>query len=103
MVEGGPGWYGGGPCHGRAKEKERAYCVYRPMEDPPKARCGACGHRLGLVQMTTGQCRCGRSFCVQHRDPEAHGCTHDYRAEAKEALRTKLAEGAGEAPKVVRI
>lgn len=33
------------------------------------------------------ECRCGKKFCVNHRLPEKHNCTFDYREYEKNIIR----------------
>lgn len=47
------------------------------------------------------KCRCGKVFCVTHKNPEDHSCTFDYKNEGKEKLKTKLKQVVNE--KVVQI
>ena len=48
-------------------------------ERSPKV-CGmpACQRKVGIVGLTC-PCRCGGSFCSQHRCYSAHDCTFDYK------------------------
>ena len=45
--------------------------------------CWHCGKRAGLRAFT---CKCAFSFCQQHRMPEAHACSFDFRAEGRAQL-----------------
>lgn len=54
-----------------------------PSKGP--SRCFSCRKKVGL---TGFKCKCGHTFCGQHRYAEAHECTFDY----KTAQRAKLAE-----------
>jgi len=49
-----------------------------------KKRCTTCAKKLGLA--TTYQCRCGGKYCSQHRYPETHGCTYDFKSEGRKFL-----------------
>ena len=49
-----------------------------------RPRCAQCNRRIQIS--TTHHCRCGRSFCAQHRYAETHGCTYDYKAEGRKLL-----------------
>eukprot|EP01055_Gregarina_sp_Pseudo9_P005656 Gregarina_sp_Pseudo_9__5655@NODE_796_length_2206_cov_36_559299_g750_i0_p2_GENE_NODE_796_length_2206_cov_36_559299_g750_i0NODE_796_length_2206_cov_36_559299_g750_i0_p2_ORF_typecomplete_len168_score1_54zfA20/PF01754_16/8_3e13zfA20/PF01754_16/8_6e03zfAN1/PF01428_16/5_6e03zfAN1/PF01428_16/5_1e12_NODE_796_length_2206_cov_36_559299_g750_i0303806 len=46
-------------------------------------RCGVCSRRTGLLGFS---CRCGGSFCTQHRYPESHSCNFDYGSLQRERL-----------------
>ncbi|CAF0721874.1 unnamed protein product [Didymodactylos carnosus] len=48
------------------------------------AKCFLCKKKTGLA--TTYSCRCGSSFCSEHRYPEAHNCPYDYKAEGKRLI-----------------
>jgi len=50
----------------------------------PTSKCFLCKKKTGLA--TTYQCRCGSSFCSEHRYPEAHACAFDYKAEGKRLI-----------------
>ncbi|XP_017250994.2 zinc finger A20 and AN1 domain-containing stress-associated protein 4-like [Daucus carota subsp. sativus] len=47
-------------------------------------RCCSCGKRFGLTGFS---CRCGNLYCADHRYPEKHECSFDYRAARKDAIR----------------
>eukprot|EP01057_Protomagalhaensia_wolfi_P003937 Protomagalhaensia_wolfi_Nauph_80__3936@NODE_399_length_2605_cov_271_716680_g300_i1_p2_GENE_NODE_399_length_2605_cov_271_716680_g300_i1NODE_399_length_2605_cov_271_716680_g300_i1_p2_ORF_typecomplete_len159_score22_59zfA20/PF01754_16/1_2e13zfA20/PF01754_16/9e03zfA20/PF01754_16/1_7e04zfAN1/PF01428_16/7_7e03zfAN1/PF01428_16/4_8e12_NODE_399_length_2605_cov_271_716680_g300_i118852361 len=49
----------------------------------PTGRCNACSRRTGLLGFS---CRCGGSFCTQHRYPESHECDFDYGSLQRERL-----------------
>jgi len=46
--------------------------------------CGSCNRKLKLISTFT--CRCKKSFCAKHRFFDQHGCTFDYKGEAKSKL-----------------
>lgn len=50
-------------------------------------RCPTCQKRLALTDLA---CRCGPRFCSAHRLPEAHTCSHDFRADAQKVLAAQL-------------
>ena len=52
-----------------------------------KIRCPICNKKLGLLPF---ECKCGKLFCIKHKDPEAHGCTYDFKSESKEKLEEQL-------------
>ncbi|KAL1816639.1 hypothetical protein ACET3Z_019213 [Daucus carota] len=47
-------------------------------------RCCSCRKRVGLTGFS---CRCGNLYCADHRYPEKHECSFDYRAAEKDAIR----------------
>jgi predicted nucleic acid binding AN1-type Zn finger protein len=44
---------------------------------PSSDRCNFCPKKLGPINF---KCKCGLIFCNQHRLPEEHRCTYDYKA-----------------------
>lgn len=52
-----------------------------------KKRCSVCNKKLGLLPF---ECKCGKLFCIKHKDPEAHDCTYDFKSESKERLGEQL-------------
>ncbi|CAF0787540.1 unnamed protein product [Rotaria sordida] len=65
--------------------------IYNTNKLPPvivnrksTSKCFLCKKKTGLA--TTYQCRCGSSFCSEHRYPEAHACAFDYKAEGKRLI-----------------
>ncbi|XP_068245636.1 AN1-type zinc finger protein 4-like [Palaemon carinicauda] len=63
---------------------------YLPPVTPPrrgrkqKPKCAYCSKRIKLV--TTHVCRCDRIFCTQHRLPETHECTYDFKTEGRKLI-----------------
>ncbi len=60
------------------EEKVPAEAPKPQQED--KTRCWACKARVGYLGFT---CKCGYTYCAKHRHFDTHGCTYDYKAEAK--------------------
>lgn len=55
-----------------------------------KKKCVSCGKKLKLIELSgLGKCRCEKIFCTQHRYPESHDCTFDYKKHAEKELREK--------------
>ena len=50
-------------------------------------RCICCNRKLGLIGFT---CKCGGSYCAEHRMSEQHDCTYDYKKEGSKRLETQL-------------
>ncbi|WOL03484.1 hypothetical protein Cni_G12204 [Canna indica] len=46
-------------------------------------RCQSCRKRVGL---TGFRCRCGETYCGEHRYPERHACSFDYKAAGREEI-----------------
>ncbi|ESO10341.1 hypothetical protein HELRODRAFT_186276 [Helobdella robusta] len=49
-------------------------------------KCHVCKKRVGL---TGFDCRCGGVFCGLHRYSDTHGCTFDYKEEARKEMTRK--------------
>nr|XP_017252170.1 PREDICTED: zinc finger A20 and AN1 domain-containing stress-associated protein 4-like [Daucus carota subsp. sativus] len=47
-------------------------------------RCCSCRKRVGLTGFS---CRCGNLYCADHRYPEKHECSFDYRSAEKDAIK----------------
>ena len=41
-----------------------------------KCMCENCKKKINIIKFT---CKCGKDFCIKHKDPESHNCTFDYR------------------------
>ena len=52
-----------------------------------KNRCGTCRKKLKLTDL---ECRCAARFCAQHRAPEEHACTFDFKAAGRAHLEKQL-------------
>ncbi len=48
-----------------------------------KSRCMHCSKKTGLLGF---ECKCGFSFCKNHRMPESHNCGFDHMAHEKKIL-----------------
>ena len=69
--------------------------VPRPPPGQPKAKskksktkkmkCQVCNKKINLGMEFT--CRCGKLLCSQHRLPETHECSFDYKMFGKEVLK----------------
>ena len=64
-------------------------------EKQKRNRCTAenCNRRLTLTDF---DCRCGARFCWEHRVPESHSCTFDFKAAARQTLTTQLTRVVGD-------
>ncbi|XP_042403633.1 zinc finger A20 and AN1 domain-containing stress-associated protein 5-like isoform X1 [Zingiber officinale] len=47
------------------------------------SRCLSCRKKVGLMGF---QCRCGETFCGEHRYPERHSCIFDYKAAGRGSI-----------------
>ena len=50
-----------------------------------KNRCAVSGCKRKLT-LTDFPCRCGKIHCPTHRFSDDHGCTYDYKKDAKQEL-----------------
>jgi len=56
-----------------------------------KVRCSheSCRKKLKMVECTM-KCVCNKSFCAEHRMPENHNCSYDFKKSGKKMLINKL-------------
>jgi hypothetical protein len=54
----------------------------------PKNRCACCSKKLTLSDFACGKCQI--RHCGTHRLPEAHTCSHDFKASGREQLSQQL-------------
>ena len=53
--------------------------------------CHLCHKQIStLFYGFLGHCKCENVYCFQHKYPEDHKCTHDYKSEQKEKLEKLL-------------
>ena len=57
------------------------------MESTKKNKCAHCRKKLGMMAF---ECKCGKMFCILHKDPEAHNCTYDFKGKSRERLGEQL-------------
>lgn len=55
-----------------------------------RKRCYKCNKKVQLMIATGFKCKCSFVFCALCRAPEEHGCTFDYQAAGKAALRKTI-------------
>ena len=53
------------------------------------ARCGGPNCKVKLL-LTDYACKCANRFCSQHRQPETHACTYDFKAAGLKNLSSTL-------------
>ena len=41
-------------------------------------KCDMCNKKIPLVNEVMCKCRCSKVFCLSHRLPEQHECTHEF-------------------------
>lgn len=59
------------------------------------SRCFA-GKCRKLIRDLIWECRCGHKFCLDHRLPEEHECTFDFKKQGNEGLTKGLVRVVGE-------
>ena len=52
-----------------------------------KPRCHACKKCLGVMSY---QCKCEQLYCISHLPPQEHGCTYDYKKEARILIQQQM-------------
>lgn len=50
-------------------------------------RCETCKKKVGIIGF---KCRCGSMFCAEHRLPEKHECSFDYKTMGREILKKQI-------------
>jgi len=55
--------------------------------------CNKKSNQLGLV------CKCGNKYCMEHRLPEHHNCSFDYKTTAREKTLENIAKN--QQPRIV--
>lgn len=55
-------------------------------------RCFSCREKLGMFGIS---CKCGHVYCSQHRMPEDHSCTYDFKSQQKQILEKQNPKVAG--------
>ncbi|KAE8699870.1 Zinc finger A20 and AN1 domain-containing stress-associated protein 7 [Hibiscus syriacus] len=55
----------------------------QPAEPKLANRCFICRKKVGL---TGFKCRCGSTFCGEHRYPEKHECSFDFKGAGRDAI-----------------
>lgn len=55
---------------------------------PPKKSggCWSCKKKVAFAKQLSNKCRCGRVFCDQHRQAEAHDCEFNYKVEGRDRI-----------------
>lgn len=59
-------------------------------------RCPVCNKKANMLGII---CKCGQTFCMEHRMPEMHKCTFDYKTQYQKNLMEKLTTSAK--PKII--
>lgn len=62
---------------------ESAAATVEAWRRHPK-RCHVCRKKVGLLGF---RCRCGDIYCGQHRHPESHACTIDYKLAGRKRIK----------------
>lgn len=57
-----------------------------PKKSVGKNGCWSCKKKVAFAKQISNKCRCGRVFCDQHRQAEAHNCEFDYKVEGRERI-----------------
>lgn len=62
------------------KDDNKKKSKKRKKKEPKRCQHKDCRKKLGLVKIN---CKCELFFCPNHRPPESHNCTYDYKANNK--------------------
>ncbi|CAF1719746.1 unnamed protein product [Brassica oleracea] len=54
-----------------------------PQTSAKTRRCLSCNKKVGLMGF---KCKCGSTFCGDHRYPENHECEFDFRGQGRDAI-----------------
>jgi len=65
------------------EKKDNMSLQTKPRSSIQFPRCQKCNIKVSL---TAFACRCGLKFCNKHQYSDQHGCTFNYKAEAKKEL-----------------
>ena len=63
--------------------KTAAIAAPSPPPQKHKNRCFSCNKKIGLTGFT---CRCGYTFCSEHRYSDKHECAYDYKLAGREVI-----------------
>ncbi|GMJ06164.1 hypothetical protein like AT1G12440 [Hibiscus trionum] len=66
-----------------SKQPAAVVADHKPTEQKAANRCFVCRKRVGL---TGFKCRCESTFCGEHRYPEKHECSFDFKGVGREAI-----------------
>ncbi|OAF66965.1 hypothetical protein A3Q56_05296 [Intoshia linei] len=80
-------------------KKDYALPIISKTKHTKLDRCSVCRRKLGFT--VKYDCRCNLWFCAQHRYPEMHKCTYDYKTQGKEIIKKNNPHV--EAPKLPKI
>ena len=65
------------------KEIKESPAVPEGPKQEDNKKCWKCKIRVGYLGYT---CKCGYTYCAEHRYFDTHDCTYDYKKEGKEKL-----------------
>ncbi|XP_010538772.1 PREDICTED: zinc finger A20 and AN1 domain-containing stress-associated protein 7-like [Tarenaya hassleriana] len=60
-----------------------AAAAFSEPSRPPPNRCSSCNKKVRVMGF---KCRCGSTFCGEHRYPEKHECSFNYREAGRDAI-----------------
>jgi len=52
-------------------------------------KCGVCNKSIKTLESVTGKCKCGNTYCTQHRYPETHKCSFNHKELGRNILLDK--------------
>lgn len=71
------------PCHSCGVEDDKPS---GSTKSNCKNGCWSCKKKVTFAKQLSNKCKCGRVFCDQHRQAEAHDCEFDYKVEGRERI-----------------
>jgi hypothetical protein len=57
-----------------------------PKKSVDKNGCWSCKKKVAFAKQLSNKCKCGRVFCDQHRQAEAHDCEFNYKVEGRDRI-----------------
>ena len=65
---------------------------------PPLTKTNRCSHSdcKRKLMLTDIMCKCDKRYCINHRHPESHSCSFDYKASGIAHLSTLLVKANGD-------
>ena len=63
-------------------------------------RCCVCKKKISVVDVLSSTCKCGKTFCLNHRLPEKHTCTYDFFSEVNKEEEIAKLKCVAELPKI---
>mmetsp|Transcript_19152 Transcript_19152/g.28251 ORF Transcript_19152/g.28251 Transcript_19152/m.28251 type:complete len:166 (-) Transcript_19152:162-659(-) len=82
------------------KSEEISLLSQKAAKPRTNKKCPVCNKKVSLTSI---ECKCKQSFCSNHRYPEQHNCTFDYRSVEPTISEKNASIGGGNFSKIDRI